>query len=313
MGVKRKLKINEYGVFRGTHRIGGRDEEEVFGAVGLPWIPPELREDRGEIDAAREGRLPRLVELADIKGDLHMHTRATDGKNTLLEMVQASAAHGYAYVAITEHTHALAMTKGFDRAGFKKQAREIALVQREVPGIRILRGAEVDILEDGRLDLDDRTLSELDVVIASVHSKFELKEPKMTERVLRALRHPCVNVLGHPTGRLLGKRDPIALDMSKIVKAARELGVLLEINAQPERLDLTDLHVRMAKDAGVKLVIDSDAHRTNELDFMRYGVGQARRGWCTAEDIANTYPLARFENILRRRREPSALGVEARR
>jgi len=303
LGVKRHLKINEYGVFRGARRIGGRDEESVFRAVGLPWIPPELREDRGEIDAAREGRLPHLLELADIKGDLHMHTKSTDGKNTVLEMAKASAALGYQYIAITDHTHALAMTKGFERAGFEKQAREIAAAQREVPELTILRGAEVDILEDGRLDLDDRTLEELDVVHVSVHSKLDLPEAQMTERVLRAMRHPCVHVLAHPSARLIGKREPIALDMQKIVRAAHDLGVLLEINAQPERLDLTDVHVRMARDAGCRFVIDTDAHRTSELHFMHYGVGQARRGWCAAADVANTYALPRLRETLRLRRD----------
>jgi DNA polymerase (family 10) len=302
LGVKRHLKINEYGVFRGARRIGGRDEESVFRAVGLPWIPPELREARGEIDIAREGRLPRLVELGDIKGDLHMHTKATDGKNTLAEMAGACAARGYEYMAVTDHTRALAMTKGFDRAGFTKQAREIAAAQREIPAITILRGAEVDILEDGTLDLDDRTLEELDFVLVSIHSRFDMPEAKMTQRVLRAMRHPCVHVLAHPTARLIGQREPIAIDIPKILHAARDLGILLEIDAQPERLDLTDLHVKMARDLGVKLVVDSDAHRMSELDFMRYGVGQARRGWCTASDVANTQTLARFKELLRARR-----------
>jgi DNA polymerase (family 10) len=233
-----------------------------------------------------------------------MHTNATDGKSSLLEMVQACAARGYEYLAITDHTQALAMTKGMRRAGFEKQSREIEAVQREVPGVTILRGAEVDIREDGRLDLDDETLAELDVVIASVHSKFEMKEREMTERVLRALRHPCVNVVGHPTGRLIGQREPYAIDIGNIVKAARDAHILIELNAQPERLDLNDVHVRMAKDAGVTLVIDTDAHRTSELDLMRYGVGQARRGWCKAADVANTYARDDLLALLRARRRP---------
>jgi len=304
LGVKRDLKISEYGVFRGERRIGGRTEEEVFRAVGLPWIPPELREDRGEIDAAREGRLPRLVELGDLRGDLHMHTDATDGKSTLREMVEACAARGYGYLAITDHTQALRMTGGMDRKGYLKQRRLIEAVRREFPGITILQGAEVDILADGRLDLDEDTLAELDVVIAAVHSKFGMTEAAMTERVLSALAHPRVNVLAHPTGRLLGEREPYAIDMAKIVRAARERRVLLEINAQPERLDLSDTLVRMARDSGARLVIDTDAHRASELELIRYGVDQARRGWCTAKDIANTRPLDELREMLRRAPAP---------
>jgi DNA polymerase (family 10) len=222
-------------------------------------------------------------------------------------MARACAERGYQYIAVTDHTRALAMTKGFDRAGFVKQAREIAQVQREVPSLTILRGGEVDVLEDGRLDLDDETLSELDVVIASVHSKFDQKEAEMTERVLRAIRHPRVSVLGHPTTRLIGQREPVAIDMGRILREAHDLGVLLEINAQPLRLDLSDVYVKMARDLGVKLIIDTDAHRTTELALMQYGVGQARRGWCAADDIANTRPLARFKALLRGRRQERQL------
>lgn len=317
LGVKRELKISEYGVFRGKRRIGGRTEDDIFRAVGLPWIPPELREDRGEIDAAREGKLPRLVELGDVRGDLHMHTDATDGKSTLREMVQACAARGYAYLAITDHTQALRMTGGLDRQGYLRQRRLIDALRKEFPGIVILQGAEVDILADGRLDLDEDTLAELDIVIAAVHSKFTMNEAAMTERVLSALGHPHVNVLAHPTGRLLGQREPYAIDMAKIVKAARERGILLEINAQPERLDLSDTLVHMARDAGARLVIDTDAHRVSELEFMRYGVDQARRGWCTAEDVANTRSLDDLRGLLRRGAPPpperrSPHGVSAR-
>lgn len=304
LGVKRKLKISEYGVFRGKRRIGGRTEEEVFRAVGLPWIAPELREDRGEIDAARRGKLPRLIELGDVRGDLHMHTDATDGKSTLREMVEACAARGYAYVAITDHTQALRMTGGLDRAGYRRQRRTVEALNNEFPAITILHGAEVDILADGSLDLDEETLAELDVVIAAVHSKFAMTEAAMTERVLSALAHPQVNILAHPTGRLLGKREPYAIDMAKIAKAACDRGILLEINAQPERLDLSDNLVRMARDTGAQFVINTDAHRTSELDFMRYGVDQARRGWCCAKEVANTRPLEDLRAILRRGTQP---------
>jgi DNA polymerase (family 10) len=305
LGVKRKLKMSEYGVFRGKRRVGGRTEEEVFAAVGLPWIPPELREDRGEIRAAREGALPRLVELSDIRGDLHVHTDASDGKSSLREMVEACAARGYAYVAVTDHTKALRVAGGLDRAAFARQRRAVEALRRELPQIAILHGAEVDVLEDGRLDLDDETLSEFDIVVAAVHEKLAMPEATMTARVLRALANPFVDVLAHPTGRLIGEREPSALDFRAVVVAAKEHGVFLEVDAHPDRLDLCDTLARMARDAGVPLVIDSDAHRVGELDNMRYGVDQARRGWATAADVANALPLEALRAALRRARRCS--------
>jgi DNA polymerase (family 10) len=298
LGVKRHLKINEYGIFRGTRQIGGRAEEEVFKSVGLAWIPPELRENHGEIDAARDGRLPALVELADIRGDLQMHTDATDGKNTLAEMVEACRARGYAYVAITDHTKAVRVAGGLTKAGFHKQARAIDAIRKRVSKPVVLKGAEVDILDDGSLDLDDETLAELDVVIVSVHSRFNMSKAEMTRRIVRAMQHPRVHILGHPTGRLLGKREPYPVDMPEIIKAARDHGVMLEINAQPDRLDLNDVYIQMAREAGVKLAISTDAHRIQELEYMRYGVDQARRGWCEARDVANTYQLNAFRTVL---------------
>jgi DNA polymerase (family 10) len=266
--------------------------------VGLPWIPPELREDRGEIDAAREGRLPDLVELGDIRGDLQMHTDATDGKNTLAEMVAASAALGYEYIAITDHTKAVRVAGGLSKAGFHRQSRAIDAVRKRVSKPVVLKGAEVDILDDGSLDLDDETLAELDIVIVSVHSRFNMSKAQMTRRIVRALQHPRVHILGHPTGRLIGKREPYPVEMADVIKAARDHGVLLEINAQPDRLDLNDLHTQMARQAGVKLVVNTDAHRVQELDCMRYGIDQARRGWCEAKDIANTRHLAGLRGLV---------------
>ena len=300
LGVKRHLKINEYGVFRGTRQIGGGTEAEVFEAVGLPWIPPELRENRGEIEAARTGRLPRLVEVADIRGDLQMHTDATDGKNTLSEMVEACEVRGYEYIAITDHTKAVRVAGGLSAAGFHKQSRAIDALRKRISKPFVLKSAEVDILEDGSLDLDDATLAEFDIVIASVHSRFNMSKAEMTRRIVRAVQHPRVHVLGHPTGRLIGKRDPYPLDMTEVIKAACDHGVLLEINAQPDRLDLNDLHVHMAREASVRLVISTDAHRVQELDCMRFGVDQARRGWCEAKDVANTYHLAAFQKLIRK-------------
>jgi DNA polymerase (family 10) len=299
LGVKRHLKINEYGVFRGTRRIGGRDEADVFKAVGLPWIPPELREARGEIEAARDGTLPELVELDDIRGDLQVHTRYTDGHNTVAEMAGACAERGYEYVVISDHSRAVRVAGGLDAEGFRRQFREIDRVQKQMRGITILKGAEVDILEDGRLDLNDRILAEFDVVVAAVHSNFNMTKAAMTARVVRALAHPRVHVLAHPTGRLIGRREPYPLDMPAVIRAAADHGVLLEINAQPDRLDLDDLHARMAKDAGVKLVVNTDAHRVGELGCMRYGVDQARRGWCRAVDVANTLPLDALRSLLK--------------
>ena len=300
LGVKRHLKINEYGVFRGTRQIGGRTEAQVFEAVGLPWIPPELRENRGEIEAARARRLPQLVEVADIRGDLQMHTDATDGKNTLAEMVEACCARGYGYIAITDHTKAVRVAGGLTKAGFHKQSRAIDALRKRASKPVVLKGAEVDILDDGSLDLDDDTLAELDVVIVSVHSRFNMSKAEMTRRIVRALKHPRAHILGHPTGRLIGKREPYPVDMTEVIKTAGDYGVLLEINAQPDRLDLNDLHIQMAREAGVKLVINTDAHRIQELDCMRYGVDQARRGWCEAKDIANTCRVAAFHKLIQK-------------
>jgi DNA polymerase (family 10) len=298
LGVKRHLKINEYGVFRGARQIGGRQEAEVFEAVGLPWIPPELRENRGEIDAGREKRLPDLVELRDIRGDLQMHTDATDGRNTLAEMVAACEALGYEYIAITDHTQAVRVAGGLTKAGFRKQSRAIDAVRRRTKTLTVLKGAEVDILDDGSLDLDDDTLAGLDVVVVSVHSRFNMSKTEMTRRIVRALQHPRVHILGHATGRLLGKREPYPVDIAEIVRVAKDHHVLLEVNAQPDRLDLNDLHIQMARQAGVKIVISTDAHRVQELEYMKYGVDQARRGWCEASDVANAHRLTSFRKLL---------------
>jgi DNA polymerase (family 10) len=304
MALEEGLKVSEYGVFRDDRRIGGAEERDVYDAVGLPFIVPELREDCGEIEAARAGHLPRLVELEDIRGDLHVHTDASDGRDTLEAMVDAAVARGYAYVAVTDHTQALRVAHGLDRAALVAQGREIDALRSD-KGICILKGAEVDILADGALDLDDETLDALDIVVAAVHSRLDMEEGPMTERVLRALRHPRVAVLAHPTGRRLTSRPPCKLDLLRVVRAARELGVLLEINAQPQRLDLCDVLVRMARDEGARFVIDTDAHRKSELDWMQYGVDQARRGWCSAKDVANTRPFAELVKLCPRIRAVS--------
>ena len=298
LGVKRGVKINEYGIFRGSRRIAGRHEADVFQVVGLPWIPPELREDRGEIGAASDGRLPTLVERSDIRGDLQMHTTYTDGRDSLADMVKACGDRGYSYIAITDHTKAVRVAGGLSREEFQAQFREIDEIRKTGAGPAVLKSAEVDILDAGQLDLDDETLAELDLVVVSVHSKFNMTKADMTQRVVRALRHPRVHVFGHPTGRLLGRREPYPLDMEEVVLVARDHGVLLEVNAQPDRLDLNDIYCQMARAAGVKLVISTDAHRIAELDNMRYGVDQARRGWCEPADIANTRSLDAFLRLI---------------
>ena len=298
LGVKRGVKINEYGIFRGSRRIAGRHEADVFQAVGLPWIPPELREDRGEIAAAVDGRLPKLVERGDIRGDLQMHTTYTDGRDSLADMVKACGDRGYSYIAITDHTKAVRVAGGLSRVEFQTQFREIDEIRKTGAGPAVLKSAEVDILDAGQLDLDDETLAELDLVVVSVHSKFNMTKADMTQRVVRALRHPRVHVFAHPTGRLLGRREPYPLDIEEVVLVAHDYGVLLEVNAQPDRLDLNDIYCQMARDAGVKLVISTDAHRIAELDNMRYGVDQARRGWCEPADIANTRSLDAFLKLI---------------
>jgi DNA polymerase (family 10) len=314
LGVRRGLKINEYGVFKGGKQVAGRSEEEIYRAVGLPFIPPELREDRGELQAARARRLPDLVRLEQIRGDLQLHTDATDGASTLEEMVRACRARGYAYMAVTDHTKSLRVASGMDQAGFRRQARAIEALRRRRPGLRVYTSAEVDILPDGRLDLDDATLAALDLVMVAVHSKFNLSEARMTERVLRALRHPRVRILAHPTGRLIGRREPFPIDLARVARAAAATGVLLEINAQPERLDLNDVHVKMAREAGARFVIDTDAHRVADLDLMRFGVDQARRGWLSAAEVANTLPPEDFERLIRTPRPAEApVSVAARR
>ncbi|HEU4734954.1 MAG TPA: DNA polymerase/3'-5' exonuclease PolX, partial [Kofleriaceae bacterium] len=294
-----KLKINEYGVYRGARRIAAATEDDVFGSVGLPYIAPELRENRGEIEAARARKLPRLVELSELRGDLQMHTTASDGRSTLAEMAAAARELGHEYIAITDHTPALRVTRGLDRKRLLAQRRAIERINERGKAPVVLWGAEVDILQDGTLDLDDTTLAELDLVVVSVHTHLDMPRAAMTERIVRALRHPCAAVLAHPTSRLIGKRAPIAVDVERLIAVAGEIGVLLEINAQPDRLDLDDVYARAARDAGVGLVISSDAHHVDELRHLRHGVDQARRGWCEARDIANTLPLRALRARLR--------------
>ncbi len=300
LAQERKLKLSEYGVFKDEERVAGETEESVYQAVGLPWIAPELRENRGEIEAARAGKLPKLVALEDLKGDLHAHTKATDGHNTLREMAQAARARGFQYLAITEHSRRLTVAHGLDPHGLRKQMAEIDRLNAELDGITILKGIEVDILEDGRLDLPDEVLAECDLVVGAVHSKFNLPRAKQTARILKAMDHPHFTILAHPSGRLIDTREPYDVDMLRIVRHARERGCFLELNAHPERLDLLDIHCQLAKDEGVLVAICSDAHRVQDFDNLIYGVGQARRGWLGPDDILNTRPLKALRALLKR-------------
>ena len=287
----RGLLLNEYGLFRGRAAVAGRTEEEIYRALGLSWMPPELREDRGEIEAAASGKLPKLIERKNLRGDLHSHSIYTDGHASIEEMVRQARASGLEYVAITDHSRRLAMAHGLDPARLREQRREIERVRKKVSGIAILQGIEVDILDDGKLDLPDGTLGELDWVVASVHYKLEQDATEMTRRLIKAIRNRNVDVIGHPSGRLLGHREPSKFDLSKILRVAREEGCALEINSQPQRLDLTDTACIAAKQAGVKLVISSDAHSTRDFALLDYGINQARRGWIEKEDVLNTRPL----------------------
>jgi DNA polymerase (family 10) len=300
LGQRRALKINEYGVFRGNKRVGGKTEEEVFRAVGLSFIPPELREDRGEIEAAAAGQLPDLVTLSDLRGDLHVHSIATDGHNTLEELAAAATERGYEYIALTDHSRRLAVAHGLDPRRLRQEMHQIDRINAKRHGVTLLKGIEVDILEDGKLDLPDDVLGELDLVVAAVHSNFNLSRQKQTERILRAMERPNFTILAHPTGRLIGEREPYDVDMARIIAAAKDRGCFIELNAHPDRLDLTDLHCRMAKEAGVLVSIATDAHRAQELSYLRFGVGQARRGWLGKGDVLNSRPLAKLRPLIDR-------------
>ncbi|MDE2605147.1 MAG: DNA polymerase/3'-5' exonuclease PolX [Burkholderiales bacterium] len=292
------LKLNEYGLFRGERRVAGATEEEVYGALRLPWIPPELREDRGEIAAAQAGRLPATLQLADLRGDLHVHTTDSDGQDGLEAMARAAQARGLRYLAVTDHSPRLAVVHGLTADRLARQADAIDALNAKLEGITLLKGIEVDILEDGRLDLPDRVLGRLDLVVGAIHHAFDLPPERQTDRILRAMDHPHFSILAHPTSRLLDERAPCAFDLERVLRHARDRGCFLELNAQPARLDLDDRACRMARDAGVLVSIASDAHGRWELDFLRWGVGQARRGWLEPAQVLNTRPLAQLRRLL---------------
>ena len=300
LAVARKLKINEYGVYRGQRRIAGRSEEEVFRSVGLPYIPAELRENRGEIAAAQQHHLPQLVTLADIRGDLHSHTNASDGHASLRQMAEAARALGYRYLAITDHSRSLAVAHGLDRRRLLMQLDTIDKLNSGYRNFQLLKSMEVDILEDGSLDMPNEVLRRLDLVVGAVHSKFNLTRRQQTERLIRSMDNRYFNILAHPSGRLIGEREPMNIDMQKVLRGAEQRGRYLEINAQPQRLDLNDIYCKTARDLGLKLVISSDAHSTDDLKLMRFGVDQARRGWLEPGEVLNTLDLERLLAALKR-------------
>jgi DNA polymerase (family 10) len=296
----RDWKLNEYGLFSGKRRIAGATEEEVYNKLGLAFIPPELREDRGEIALAKANMLPRLVTVADMRGDLHVHSDWTDGTASIEAMAVAAQARGYAYMALTDHSRRVAMAHGLDPTRLARQMREVDKLNAKLKGFTILKGIELDILKDGSLDLPDSILSQLDVVVASVHSFFDLPREVQTDRVVRAMQNRHVSILGHPTGRLIGEREPYDIDMDRVLSAAHDLGCYVEINAEPDRLDLNDIHAHAAKSKGVKAAISTDAHSVNAFEYMRFGIDQARRGWLTADDVINTRALAELRKLLQR-------------
>lgn len=300
IALKDDLKINEYGVFEGDERILGKTEEEIYAHFDMDFIEPELRKDTGEIEAALNDSLPDLIKLEDIRGDLQMHTDESDGHHTLEEMAQAAEELGYDYIAITDHTSYIGVTQGLEKDDISGYVKKIDQFNESHDGIHVLKGIEVDIHEDGSLDLPDEALKEMDVVLGSVHSHFNLDEDKQTARVLKALDNRYMNILAHPTTRRIGSRDPIELDLERVMKAALERGCYIEINASPERLDLWDQYIRLAGDLGLKLVISTDAHRKSSLKNMKYGVYQARRGWAEKSQILNTRSLSGLRELLKR-------------
>ena len=302
LAIERKLKINEYGVFKGKRQKAGKTEEDVYAALDLSWIPPELREDRGEVEAAAEGRLPKLVTMDDILGDLHVHSDYSDVALSVLEMATAARDMGYSYVAITDHSPSLTVAQGLNRKRLKKQQAEIEAARKKLKGFAVLKGTEVDILADGSIDYPVAVLRDLDVVVASVHSRFGMPEQKMTERIIRAARNPYVTAIGHLTGRMINARDAYQLDVAAVIAACAESGCSLELNAHADRLDVTDVVCRQAKEAGVKIMIGSDAHHSRHYWMMELGVGTARRGWLEKGDVLNCMTAEELADHVRSRR-----------
>ncbi len=293
MAIKKGLKLNEYGIFRekDNKRVGGEKEQDIYAILGLPYIPPELREDQGEIEAAIAGTLPSLITIEDIKGDLHVHSRWSDGSHSLEELVEAARERGYDYFALTDHSRGLAVARGLTIERLMDQKKEIDALNRKLKGFRILHSSEVDIRSDGTLDFPDDVLEKLDLVVASIHSGFKQSPQQLTGRMIAAMKNPYVSIIGHPSGRLIGEREAYELDMEKVLKTAKETGTAFEINAYPLRLDLNDTFARRAKDLGIPIVISTDSHTIDQFDYIRYGVSIARRAWLGKEDVVNTFGL----------------------
>jgi DNA polymerase (family 10) len=303
IAIDKGLKLSEYGLFRGEKMIAGKTEEEIYKTLGMDWIPPEMRENQGEIEAALSGKLPRIIGYKDIKGDLHCHSSWDGGANTIMEMVRAAQNMGYEYIGISDHTKFLRIEHGLDEKKLLAQRKEIEKLN-QISNIKnqkftVLQGCEANILNDGSLDIKDEVLKKLDFVIAGIHSNFKMPKERMTERIIRAMRNPNVDIISHPTGRILKRRDEYQIDFDKILRVAKETGTILEINSFPERLDLSDQNIRRAKEAGVKMVINTDSHHKDQLRFIEFGIAQARRGWATAEDIINVHPLKKLLNFFK--------------
>ncbi|MGB7574731.1 MAG: DNA polymerase/3'-5' exonuclease PolX [Thermodesulfobacteriota bacterium] len=285
------IKINEYGVFKGKKKVGGKDEKDIYRTLGMDWMEPELREDRGEIEAAQKGRLPKLVQETDIKGDLHVHSKWSDGTSSIEEVARAAQGRGYQYVAITDHSKSLRIAHGLDETRLMKQMEEIDRVNEKLKGFQILKGTEVDILAEGRLDFPEKVLEKFDIVVASIHSGFKQDRAKMTKRIIQAFENPYLHIFAHPTGRLLGARDPYEVEMDELIEAAKKFGKVLEINAYFERLDLDDIHCRKAKEMGIQVAISTDSHHPDQMWMMSLGVAVAKRGWLEKKDVLNTLSL----------------------
>jgi DNA polymerase (family 10) len=292
-------KLSEYGIFSGEKQIAGRTEEDVYEKLGLRWIPPELRENTGEIEAAKKGELPNLIGYSDLKGDLQVHSNWTDGQNSILEMAEQAKKIGLEYVVISDHTKYLAMTGGLDEKGLLTQRREIDQVNKKMERFTVLQGAEVNILKDGELDISDKALKSLDVASAAVHSHFNMPKDEMTNRILKAVENPNVDIICHPTTRQIQRREPIHLDVEKMIEAAKDNGTILDVDSYPDRLDLKDEHIKKAVQVGAKLGISSDAHSTVHLNYLELGIAQARRGWATAKDVVNTRSVDAFRKLLK--------------
>jgi len=302
IAVKKKLKLNEYGLFKGKKMVAGRNEKEIYSKLGLDYIEPLLREDRGEVEAAQKHSLAVLIKPPDIKGDLHMHTDASDGNSSIEEMAEGAKDLGYKYICITDHSKSSAIANGLSAKRLSEQIKQIRKLNEKIKGITVLSGTEVDILADGSLDFDDKLLGELDFVVASIHSGLGSSREKVTSRTLKAMDNPFVHCIGHPTGRLIGQREPMDIDIDKVIKHTVKTNTALEVNAQPQRLDLKDVHCRMAIESGIKLVIGTDAHSVAGLGLMGFGVATAGRGWATKSNVVNTYSLKKLMGWLKKKR-----------